>query len=52
MYSDLLSKNIVIVESKAYYEAYCHVLQCIQKIEELPFASLIVYGRAEDNTIP
>ena len=52
IYKDLQNKNIVIVESKTYYVAYSHVLKCLQSITELPFSSIIVHGKAEDNIRP
>ena len=30
VFQQLMGKNIVVIESKSYFEAYCHVLKCLQ----------------------
>lgn len=42
IYQELRKKNIVILESKAYFEAYFYNLQILQEIDELPFTDIIV----------
>ena len=45
------SKRIDIIESKAYYESYAHVLSCLQNfgLQTFPFEDLIVYCRHNQN---
>ena len=52
LYERLSGKNIVIIESKAYYEAYYHVLKCLQGMKRVPFHELIVRGEHQRNDTP
>ena len=47
-----MDRNIVIIESKAYYEAYSHVLKHMQTIKSIPFEDMIVKGNPKSNQIP
>jgi len=52
IFDELCTKRIVIIESKAYYEAYSHVLKCLQEVKSIPFSELIVEGDYSHNTQP
>ena len=52
LFDELCTKKIVIIESKAYYEAYSHVLKCLQETNRIPFKELIVEGDYNKNTQP
>lgn len=42
VYKDMIGKNVVLIESIAYFEAYYHILVELQKIKTLPFENLLV----------
>ena len=50
IFDELCTKRIVIIESKAYYEAYSYVLKCLQEVKSIPFSELIVEGDYSHNT--
>ena len=42
IYKELIGQQLVVIESKVYYEAYYHILKQLQSIKELPFERMIV----------
>ena len=44
LFESLNGNRVAVIESKAYYEAYYHVLKCLQEMKEVPFKELIVQG--------
>ena len=49
------NKSFIMFESKAYYEAYCHIMRRLQRINshQLPFTDIIInYERNNVNMIP
>ena len=52
IYQEYVGRSIVIIESKAFFEAYSHSLKQMQNIEDFNLADLIVDHDHLNNTMP